>query len=127
MAEDNATNREVALAQLRKLGCDAGAVTNGAEAVEAVRRGEYDLVLMDCQMPVMDGFEATRCIRCPSIRVLPIIAMTANAMPYDRERCLHEGMNDYLSKPVNLDRLADTLARWLPAGAIFDEEPLLKG
>jgi PAS domain S-box-containing protein len=126
VAEDNAINREVALAQLRKLGCDAGAVTNGAEAVEAVRRGEYHLVLMDCQMPVMDGFEATRCIRSINPR-FPIIAMTANAMPSDRERCLHEGMNDYLSKPVNLDRLADTLARWLPAGAIFDEEPLLKG
>jgi two-component system, sensor histidine kinase and response regulator len=113
VAEDNATNREAAVAQLRKLGYKADAVNNGAEAFEAVQRGGYDLVLMDCQMPVMDGYEATRRIRAarPSI---PIIAVTADAMSGDWDRCLREGMNDYLSKPVDLDRLAEALAKWLP-------------
>ena len=105
MAEDNATNRKVALAQLRKLGYKASAVTNGAEAVEAVKHGGYDLVLMDCQMPVMDGFEATRSIRESMHPGIPIIAITADAMPADRDRCLSEGMNDYLAKPVELSRL----------------------
>ena len=114
MAEDNPTNREVALAQLQKLGYNASAVTNGAEAVEAVERGGYDLVLMDCQMPVMDGFEATRRIRESIHPGIPIIAVTADAMPDDRDRCLSEGMNDYLAKPVDLAPLVDVLARWLP-------------
>ena len=112
VAEDNATNREVALAQLRKLGYEAAAVTNGAEAVEAVQDGGYDLVLMDCQMPVMDGFEATRRIRQST--GIPVVAMTADAMPGDRDRCLSEGMNDYLAKPVELKQLADVLAKWMP-------------
>ena len=116
VAEDNATNRQVALAQLQKLGYQASAVANGAEAVEAVRQGRYDLVLMDCEMPVMDGFEATRRIRESSHPVIPIVALTAHAMPADRDRCLSAGMNDYLSKPVELERLAEVLAKWLPAG-----------
>ena len=115
MAEDNATNREVALAQLQKLGYEATAVHNGAEAVEAVEHGSYDLVLMDCEMPVMDGFEATRRIRASLHPGIPIVAVTADAMPADRERCLSEGMNDYLAKPVELGGLADVLAKWLPA------------
>jgi CheY-like chemotaxis protein/HPt (histidine-containing phosphotransfer) domain-containing protein len=114
VAEDNLTNRKVALAQLRKLGYKARAVTNGAEAVEAVSRGQYDLLLMDCQMPVMDGFEAARSIRQSIHATLPIIAITADAMPADRERCLLEGMNDYLAKPVELSQLSEVLARWLP-------------
>jgi two-component system, sensor histidine kinase len=115
VAEDNATNREVALAQLRKLGYQADAVDDGAAAVEAVRDGRYDLVLMDCQMPVMDGFEATRMIRTSTRPNLPIIAVTADAMSGDRTRCLSEGMNDYLTKPVELGMLADVLIKWLPA------------
>jgi PAS domain S-box-containing protein len=143
VVEDNVTNRQVALAQLRKLGFQANAAANGAEAIEAVRGGGYDLVLMDCEMPVMDGFEATRRIRGLRQPDIPIVALTANAMQSDRERCLREGMNDYLAKPVVMARLADVLGRWLPksggggtvqpaaapageqAKAIFDAEALL--
>ncbi|MGA2115189.1 MAG: PAS domain S-box protein [Bryobacteraceae bacterium] len=117
VAEDNATNREVALAQLQKLGHQASAVANGAEAVEAVERGGFDLVLMDCQMPVMDGFEAARRIRGSTradIAGIPVVAITAAAMRDDRDRCLRE-MNDYISKPVELEQLAGALAKWLPA------------
>jgi PAS domain S-box-containing protein len=144
VAEDNATNRTVALAQLEKLGYKASAVANGAEAIEALQDGRYDLVLMDCEMPVMDGFEATRQIRGSARPGIPIIALTADAMPADRDRCLSAGMNDYLLKPVDLERLAELLARWLPnpdpqgadqtaepagsepAPAIFDADALLK-
>jgi PAS domain S-box-containing protein len=142
VAEDNATNREVALAQLRKLGYKTDAVTNGAEAVEAIRQGGYHLVLMDCAMPVMDGFEATRRVRALN-PALPIIALTADAMSGDRERCLSQGMNDYLAKPVDLEQLAETLRKWLPRSracdeafseppaekpldAVFDPQPLLR-
>jgi PAS domain S-box-containing protein len=120
VAEDNATNREVVLAQLQKLGCRADAVSNGAEAVEALQHGGYDLVLMDCQMPVMDGFEATRRIRETIQPGIPIIAVTADAMSGDRDRCLSKGMNDYISKPVDLGQLADVLARWLPVSGAGD-------
>ena len=120
VAEDNTTNREVVLAQLQKLGYDASAVTNGVEAVEAVERGGFDLVLMDCQMPVMDGFEATRCIRSSAHPRIPIIAVTADAMSDDRDRCLSEGMNDYLAKPVELGPLRDVLATWLAESASGD-------
>jgi CheY-like chemotaxis protein len=113
VAEDNATNRLVATAQLRKLGYQATAVNNGAEAVEAVQQAHYDLVLMDCQMPVMDGFEANRRIRAIQPD-LPIIAVTADAMPDDQDRCRREGMSDYLAKPVNIHLLAEVLAKWLP-------------
>jgi CheY-like chemotaxis protein len=102
----------VALAQLRKLGYEASAVADGAEAIEAVQRGVYDLVLMDCQMPVMDGFEATRCIRKSSAYPnIPIIAVTADAMSGDQDRCLSEGMNDYLAKPVDMGGLAEVRRR----------------
>jgi PAS domain S-box-containing protein len=114
VAEDNAINRDVALAQLRKLGYQATAVVNGAEAVEAVRRGGYDLVLMDCEMPVLDGFAATRRIRESIDPGISILAVTAFAMTGDRERCLNAGMNDYLAKPMELNRLAELLTRWLP-------------
>jgi PAS domain S-box-containing protein len=137
VAEDNATNREVALAELDKLGYRADAVNNGAEAIEALQKagssedGGYDLVLMDCEMPVMDGYEATRRIRSAHPGI-PVIALTADAMAGDRDRCLKEGMNDYLAKPVDLKLLAEMLARWLAAPkeghskAVFDEETLLR-
>ncbi len=115
VAEDNAINRDVALAQLEKLGLRAEAVVNGAEAVAAVRRGGYDLVLMDCEMPGMDGYEATRTIRHSFGSRIPIIAVTADAMPADRERCLKEGMNDYIAKPVDVAELKTLLAKWLPS------------
>ena len=114
VAEDNFTNREVILAQLKKLGYDGKAVINGIEAVEAVQHGAYGLLLMDCAMPLMDGYEATHRIRQSTQPHIPIIALTASAMPPDRERCLSEGMDDYLAKPVELSRLAAVLARWLP-------------
>jgi PAS domain S-box-containing protein len=117
VAEDNAVNRLVTLAQLQKLGYQASAVANGAEAVEAVGRGGFDLVLMDCAMPVMDGYEATRQIRSSNHCAIPIIALTASTMSSDRDRCLAEGMNDYLSKPVDLTRMADLLGRWLSSAA----------
>jgi PAS domain S-box-containing protein len=113
LAEDNSTNRDVGLAQLRKLGYEATVVNNGAEAVIALERGSYDLVLMDCEMPVMDGFEATHRIRASQHPDIPIIAVTADAMPADRDRCLSEGMNDYISKPVELQHLEQVLLKWL--------------
>ncbi len=112
VAEDNATNRAVALAQLKKLGYLADAVADGSEAVEALKTGGYDLVLMDCEMPVMDGFEATHLIRKSGNPRIPIIALTASAMSGDRERCIREGMDAYLSKPVDLHQLAEMLAKW---------------
>jgi PAS domain S-box-containing protein len=118
LAEDNITNQQVALGILRKLGLQADAVTNGEEAVHALESVAYDLVLMDVQMPKMDGLEATARIRDPQSAVqnhgVPIVAMTAHAMQGDRERCLEAGMNDYVTKPVSPQALADALATWLP-------------
>ena len=119
VAEDNLVNQRVVLGLLAKLGHRADAVRNGLEAVKAVETGSYDLVIMDCQMPELDGFEATRRIRHlpgPRARV-PIVALTANAMQGDRERCLEVGMNDYVTKPVDVGRLAAALQRSLPASA----------
>ena len=115
VAEDNTTNRIIAVKMLEKLGHVAEAVANGKEAVEALRQVPYDLVLMDCLMPVMDGFEATKIIRSPGSGVrnslIPIIALTAYAMKEDRELCLDAGMNDYVSKPTNLHDLAAAIRR----------------
>jgi CheY-like chemotaxis protein len=116
LAEDNIINQKVAQSILGKLGCKADVVANGLEAVQALKMIAYDIVLMDCQMPEMDGFEATAVIRDPASNVLnhtvPIIAMTANAMKGDREECIQAGMNDYLSKPVKKDTLAAVLEKW---------------
>jgi len=117
LAEDNAANRKLAVAMLRELGYIADVATNGIEAVEAVRAFSYDAVLMDCRMPEMDGFRATGEIRrqeVPPSRI-PIIAITANAMEGDRQKCLEAGMDDYLSKPVKLESLAAILERWIPS------------
>ena len=99
---------------MSKLGYQAHAVANGAEALQALQQDAYDLVLMDCQMPELDGYEATRRIRRSGNLRLPIIALTAGAMAEDRDRCLREGMNGFLSKPVDLRKLADVLAAWIP-------------
>ena len=127
LAEDNITNQQVALGILKKLGLRADAVANGAEAIKALETVPYDLVLMDVQMPEMDGLEATRRIRSPQSvarnREIPIIAMTAHAMQGDRAECLDAGMNDYVSKPVSPQALAETLDRWLPKDAPAATDP----
>ena len=118
LAEDNITNQQVAVAILKKFGLHADVVANGAEALKILEIIPYDLVLMDVQMPEMDGLEATRAIRNPHSAVMrhdiPIIAMTAAAMQDDREKCLQAGMNGYVSKPVMQQALADALDVWLP-------------
>jgi signal transduction histidine kinase/ActR/RegA family two-component response regulator len=124
VAEDNPVNQQVAVRMLKKLGCTVDVAENGKEALERISRSSYNMVFMDCQMPVMDGFEATAQIRClEPHRNLPVIAMTANAMDQDRERCLQAGMNDFLTKPVRLDRLAKVLHRWGFTGEIPIDRP----
>lgn len=117
VVEDNAANQKVALLQLRELGIPAHAVGNGIEALEAVTRTQYALILMDCQMPEMDGIQATREIRrmeTLSGKRSPIVAMTAHALASDRLECLTAGMDDYISKPVNQKKLAEVIERWMP-------------
>jgi CheY-like chemotaxis protein/HPt (histidine-containing phosphotransfer) domain-containing protein len=117
LAEDNITNQQVVLGILKKLGLRADAVANGEETVKALETLPYDLVLMDVQMPEMDGLEATRKIRNPQSAVrnhhIPIIAMTAHAMQGDRERCMKVGMNDYVTKPIDPQALMEALDKWL--------------
>ncbi|MCC6708815.1 MAG: response regulator [Gammaproteobacteria bacterium] len=122
LVEDNPINQEVAVAMLIKLGLDWQVAGDGAQAVDEVRHHDFDVVLMDCQMPVMDGYQATAAIRAlPDGRgaQLPIVAVTANAMSGEEQNCLAAGMDAYLTKPLFFDRLYDMLARWLPA----DDQP----
>lgn len=118
VAEDNPVNQEMALAVLENLGCQVDVTANGQEAVEAVIKTEYDLVLMDCQMPVLDGFAATMAIRHweweQGRSPLPIVALTANVIKGFREQCLAAGMDDYLGKPFEQSQLVAILERWLP-------------
>lgn len=115
LVEDNLVNQSVMEAMLRSLGFDVGLATDGAEAVELISQQPFDAVLMDCRLPLVDGYEATRRIRqLPQGEGLPIIALTANVLEGDRERCLAAGMNDYLSKPFKRTDLQLTLRRWLP-------------
>jgi two-component system sensor histidine kinase/response regulator len=126
LVEDNPVNREVAVAMLENLGCTIDTAENGRLAVEAVNAGTYDAVLMDCQMPTMDGLTATAEIRqseqTSGAPRLPIIALTANAMEGDRERCLAAGMDDFLSKPFTQQQLATLLRRWLALRALPEPE-----
>jgi two-component system sensor histidine kinase/response regulator len=118
VVEDNAVNQKVAQGLLKKFGVQVDLAANGEEALSSLSHLPFDLVLMDCQMPVMDGYEATQRIRLPQSNVLnrkiPIIAMTANSMQGDREKCLAVGMDDFISKPVNPSKLQEALTRWLP-------------
>ncbi len=121
LAEDNPVNVEVAKAMLESLGIEATCARNGQEALDAVRAGAFDAVLMDCQMPLMDGFAATSAIRrhereAGRARTLPVIAITANALQGDREACLAAGMDDYLSKPFTQQQLAAVIGRWVGVG-----------
>jgi len=117
VAEDNLTNQIVARGMLEKLGANVDIAVNGKEALFALEQFHFDMVLMDCQMPMMDGYEATRKIRDPQSSVknhdIPIVAMTANAMQGDREKCIAAGMDDYISKPVDPAKLKSILKSWL--------------
>ena len=115
LVEDNVVNQTLARALLKRMGHTVTSVNNGQEAVDAVAVQAFDIVLMDCQMPVMDGFEATRRIRAGDAGQaqagVPIVAMTANAMVGDRELCLECGMNDYVTKPIQVPLLKEAIAR----------------
>jgi two-component system sensor histidine kinase/response regulator len=135
LVEDNLTNRLVAMTILEKLGYRADAAGNGLEALEALEMTPYDLVLMDCQMPEMDGYDATQAIRKREaeemgngvMRHIPIVALTAHAMKGDREKCEAAGMDDYITKPVNPQDVADIIEKWLEKGnrAVDKIEPIL--
>jgi signal transduction histidine kinase/CheY-like chemotaxis protein len=115
LVEDNEINCEVAIDLLGEAGIDVTVARDGQEALEVLGREAFDGVLMDCQMPRMDGFEATRRLRRnPAWKDLPVIAMTANAMVGDREKALAAGMNDHIAKPINVDDMFSTIARWMP-------------
>jgi PAS domain S-box-containing protein len=128
LAEDNITNQQVARAILEKLGCRVETVANGAQALRALETLACDLVIMDVQMPEMDGLEATRRIRDPRSAAarhdIPIVAMTAHALKEDRERCLAAGMDDYITKPVSTQALSEVLGRWLPKEAASGDVPI---
>ncbi len=145
LAEDNLINQKVASKMLRKLGCTIDCVSDGKQAVAAVCSEDYDIVFMDCQMPVMDGFEATTAIRRLKdelssqdfaskhgskhgirARGLPIVALTANAMKGDREMCLHAGMDDYLTKPVNRESLRRVLLKWTGTADAAMQQPAVR-
>ena len=118
VAEDSQINQIVAARSLERCGCRVDVVSNGADALEAMKTKRYDAVLMDCQMPGMDGYEATRELRTREIgedRHIPVVAMTAQAMEGDRERCLAAGMDDFVTKPMRHNELVEVLRRWIPA------------
>ncbi len=129
VAEDNPTNQAVAVRWLERLGFEAEVASDGEAALEALAGRRFAAVLMDCQMPRLDGYEATRELRRREgdERRTPVIAMTAHAMKGNRERCLEAGMDDYLAKPVRPDTLRVTLERWVPPGASGDAPPPADG
>jgi len=151
LAEDTLVNQEVGMAMLESVGCRVDVVANGLEAVEAVSAMSYDVIFMDCQMPEMDGYEATRLIRrkeegklkaqsskeevasltsgfhAASSKRTPIIALTAHAMEGDRKQCLAAGMDDYLSKPFDVNKLSTILERWLPAARVVQDKHKIIG
>lgn len=122
VVEDNLTNQIVVRGLLNMFGLTVDVAGNGTEAVEKVTSEHYDFIFMDCQMPVMDGYEATKCIRhlensaTPSD--VPIVALSANTMKGDEDMCLEAGMNDHLSKPISQDKLKAILEKWLPEKSV---------
>jgi CheY-like chemotaxis protein len=115
LVEDNEVNRKLVTMQLSKLNIKLSLASNGEEAVDKFSKQEYSLILMDCQMPVMDGFETTKQIRAIEKEKgshIPIIAMTANSMEGDREKCIESGMDDYISKPVRIKNLKEIIEKW---------------
>jgi PAS domain S-box-containing protein len=126
LAEDNATNQKVATLMIKKLGFEIEIASNGAEAVSAWRRGDFDLILMDCQMPEMDGFQATQAIRQAELEGahMAIVAVTANAMEGDRERCLAVGMDDYVSKPLSKASIQAAITRLIDKGLVTPHAPV---
>jgi len=119
IVEDNLLNQKLALRMLEKLGCRADLAGNGRDAVRMIERGGYDLVFMDCQMPEMDGYEASAIIRQrekESGQHLPIIAMTAHTMTGDRDKCMEAGMDDYISKPIRKEDILQVISKWVPGG-----------
>jgi CheY-like chemotaxis protein len=119
VVDDNAGNQYVARAVLERYGYKTRIVANGEEALDAFSVGQYDLILMDCRMPIMDGYEATEAIRKAEEVMgghIPIIGVTAYAFEGDREKCLEAGMDDYVMKPLTLEGFKNVLTRWLPAG-----------
>src|SRR5690606_26740805 len=128
VVEDNPANRYVAQALLAGLECPATIVQGGSEALDLLREHEFDLILMDCQMPGMDGYETTRWARRILKKRVPIIAMTANAMATDRKDCLDAGMDDFLAKPFDRRALNDILCKWLaPPAAVTEDMDISKG
>jgi len=116
LVEDNEVNQEVTVELLSRAGAIVTVAGNGQEALDTLAASKFDVVLMDCQMPVMDGYAATRALRQRgALRDLPVIAMTANVMTGDREAAIAAGMNDHIAKPIRIDDMFATLARWLPA------------
>ena len=117
VVDDNAGNQYVAKAVLKRFGYDSHVVANGEEALQAYSRNAYDLILMDCRMPLMDGYEATTAIReleSDSGKRTPIVGVTAFALDGDREKCLAAGMDDYVTKPLSLEIFREVLSHWLP-------------
>jgi len=125
VAEDNPTSRMVTEALLKKLSCEVDIATDGREALQKAKTRDYDIVFMDCYMPLMDGFQATQRIRrSPKTEELPVIALTASVSEEDRTRCLKAGMNDTVGKPVRISMLAKALERWVPVSASRSMRPL---
>lgn len=129
VAEDNLANQQVAIGMLERLGCSVIVAGNGIEAINLLERNRFDVVFMDCNMPEMDGYEATRKIRITEgvSAGIPIIAMTANVQEGDRQKCLQVGMDDYLSKPLKLDRIRAKLEQWVPDAGVSENEVTADG
>ena len=117
VVDDNAINRKIIRRQIQSLGFDVDEASDGLEALDSLAQNDYSLVLMDCQMPRLDGYDATRCLRIRegTTRRTAVVAVTANTTPGNRKRCLAAGMDDFLSKPVTPQILEAAFRRWLPA------------